>query len=85
MSGAACNTAARITEEIESDLILIVAFAGWCAHLSTTGFEVKAAWQYGSTSVNSKYLWLRGEAFGEIQLLPSDLELQAPVCWLHCT
>jgi hypothetical protein len=28
MSGAVCNTAARITEEIESVLILFAAFAG---------------------------------------------------------
>jgi hypothetical protein len=49
MSGAVCNIAARITEEIESVLIPFAAFAGWCAHLSTTGCEVKAARQYESS------------------------------------
>jgi len=46
ISGGVCNTAARITKEIESVHILFAAFAGWCAHLSTTGCEGKAARQY---------------------------------------
>jgi hypothetical protein len=49
ISGAVCNTAARITEKIGSVLLLFAAFAGKCARLSTTGGDVKASWQYGSS------------------------------------